>query len=315
MALCASGILNAGAVSAEPPATGVEQVDSKTPPATSRIVEYRVTPRETDPRILRFDEAHLVLFDKTKPPSSNLLLFLPGSGARAASVSAFLGGAAALGYRVVSLSYNDLPAIVAVCPRDPDPACSAKVRQKRIFGDDVTTRIDDTPAEAIVNRLTRLLLKLDHDHPTEAWGEYLVEAAPKWERIAVAGHSQGAGMAAYIAQRKRVARVILFSGPGDYQARERRLAPWIGAGPGATPADCWFGAYHRKENAAELVARAYQALRVPEAHTRVLTLEPERGIGDNPYHLSVVGNGTTPRAADGSPAYSEDWRFLLGPSQ
>src|SRR6266566_5654714 len=41
-------------------------------------------------------------------------------------------------------------------------------------------------------------------------------APPKWGRIVLAGQSQGAGMAAFIAKRQAAARVILFSSPWDF---------------------------------------------------------------------------------------------------
>jgi hypothetical protein len=282
------------------------------PSAVEAFVTYRVTPHDTDPRITRFDSPHHVVFDPSGPASANLLVFMTGSGANVASVSGLLHVAVASGYRAVSLSYNDLPAIVAVCPRDPDPACSADVRQKRIFGDDLTRRIDDSAAESIVNRLVKLLAMLDHDHPADGWGGYLQGGVPKWERIAVGGHSQGAGMAAFIAQRKRVARVILFSSPWDFYGPARQLAPWILRGPGATPSDAWFGAYHTHENTAPLIERAYKALKIPVSQIRLLTAEPSRRTGENPYHLSVVSDFATPHDAEGAPAYADDWRFLLG---
>ncbi len=278
------------------------------------LVTYRVVPHTTDAAIERFNEPHYVVFDRGAAASATLLVFMSGTGGQPAGASDFLRIAAEQGYRVVSLAYNDEPAVVGVCPRDPDPACSEQVRQRRIFGDPVTRRIDDTPAESIVNRLTKLLAALDRDHPSEGWGQYLDAGAPKWDRIAVSGHSQGAGMAAYIAQRKRVARVILFSSPWDFFGRDRRLAPWVLTGPGATPPDAWFGAYHKKENTADLLGESYKALRIPRSHIRVLTLEPARTVGQNPYHLSVLGNNTTPRDKDGTPLYAADWRFLLGSS-
>jgi len=281
--------------------------------AAGTRVAYEVTPRETDSRIGRFNEPHLVLFDKGAASSAPLLVFLPGSGGAGANVSDFLELAVGQGYRAVGLSYNNLPAVVAVCARDPDPACSGKVRHERIFGDDVTRRIDDRPEESIVNRLAKLLSALERDHPSEDWGRYLEDGVPRWERIAIAGHSQGGGMASYIAQRRRVARVISFSSPADHYGSDRQVAPWIADGPGETPADRWFGAYHEKEAGAALLARAYAALQVPKAHVRVLALEPARAIGNDPYHLSVVGNAACPRARDGSAAYADDWRFLLGP--
>jgi pimeloyl-ACP methyl ester carboxylesterase len=280
--------------------------------ATDGLVTYRVTPRETDPAISRFNEPHYIVFDSARAKSADLLVFMTGTGGNPGNVSDFLLIGAAQGYRVIALAYNDVPAVVALCPQEQDPGCSAKVREKRIFGSDVTRLIDDTPAESIVNRLVKLLARLDHDHPLEAWGQYLDGDAPRWDRIAVAGHSQGAGMAAYIAQRKRVARVLLFSSPWDYFGRVRQLAPWVEAGPGATPSERWFAAYHEKENTADLIARAYNALRIPQSHVRVFTLEPARSGGPNPYHVSMVANGATPRDAHGGPAYGDEWRFLLG---
>jgi pimeloyl-ACP methyl ester carboxylesterase len=285
-----------------------------TPPADGHLITYRVTPSETDPAISRFNEPHYIVFDSTRAPSANLLVFMTGTGGNPGSVSTFLTVAAGQGYRTIALAYNDVPAVVALCPPDPDPACSAKVRQKRIFGDNVSRLIDDSPAESIVNRLVKLLVKLDHDHPSAGWSQYLAGDTPKWERIVVAGHSQGAGMAAYIAQRKRVARVVLFSSPWDYYGRNRQLAPWVSAGSGATSSDLWFGAYHEKENTASLIARAYDALKIPAAHVRVFKLEPARFNGPNPYHLSVVGNGATPKDTAGVAAYADEWRVLVGSS-
>jgi hypothetical protein len=171
------------------------------------LSKYRVAPHETDPAVTRFDDPHYVVFDRSAPASADLLVFLSGTGGKPAGVSDFLDLAAGQGYRVISLAYNDAPAVIAVCPQDPDPNCSARVRQKRIFGDNVTDRVDDAPAESIVNRLVKLLVTLDRQHPPEGWGAYLDNGAPRWDRIVVSGHSQGAGMAAFIAQRRKVARM------------------------------------------------------------------------------------------------------------
>lgn len=263
--------------------------------AADGLVVYRVVPHDTDPAITRFDDPHYIVFDPARPASADLLLFMSGTGGRPENLSEFIKVAAEQGYRAVSLAYNNVPAVVAVCPQDPDPGCSAKFRSRRIFGTKDMGGIDDEPAESIVNRFTKLLVSLDRLHPTEGWGAYLDGGKPRWERIAVAGHSQGAGMAAFIAQKVRVARVILFSSPWDFFGKDRRLAPWVLDGPGATPAESWFGAFHEKENTADLLGRAYKALKVPAAHVRVLTLEPARMGGPNPYHVSVVGNMATPR--------------------
>ena len=280
--------------------------------ANDSLVVYLVRPSAIDTSIHRFDEPNLVVFDREVKPSAPLLVFMPGTGGRPQNTSDFARVAAHQGYRVIGLEYDDVPAVAMLCPRNRDPDCSEKVRRKRIFGEDVTSLIDDRPEESVVNRLTTLLVALDRDHPADGWAQYLENGQPNWRRIAVSGLSQGAGMAAYIAQRTRVARAILFSSPWDNYGPRHMLAPWVWRGHGATPSDDWFAAYHARENAAPIIAEAYAALRIPTSHVRVFTLEPAVAQSANPYHPSVVGNGATPRAADGTPAYLEEWRFLVG---
>jgi acetyl esterase/lipase len=279
---------------------------------STELVVYRVAPSDVDPSVRRFNEPHYVVFAATANANAPLLLFLPGTGGRPQSTSVFAQAAARQGYRVIGLEYVDEPAVARLCPRDPDPNCSEKVRRKRIYGDDVTALIDDHPDEVIVSRLTKLLAALARDHPADGWSRYLEDGHPDWTRIAVSGLSQGAGMAAYIAQRTTVARVVLFSSPWDSYGPRRTLAPWMTRGVGATPADRWYAAYHRREATADLIARAYAALGIPPAHVHVFTLEPAAARSGNPYHPSVVANGATPRGPDGTPAYLADWRAMLG---
>ena len=159
-----------------------------------------------------------------------------------------------------------------------------------VFGDDVTDIVDNTQAESIVNRLTKLLVYLDQNHPGEGWASYIQGEKPDWTRIVVSGLSQGAGMSAYIAQREPVARVVLFSSPWDYSIEPRSLAPWIGEAS-VTPPERWFAEYHRRAD-----------------HVRVfdLDLPPDyhRGHSDNPYHGSTAH----------LPAYAPEWRYLFGSS-
>lgn len=275
------------------------------------LTTYRVAPSEIDPAIARYNEPHVVMFDREAGPAARLLLFMPGTGDSPADPDEFLALAATLGYRVVSLSYNNRPPVAAVCPKDPDADCSSKFRRKRLFGEDVMARIDDKPEESIVHRLVTLLAALDKKHPDENWRQYLEGDAPRWDRIAVAGHSQGAGMAAFVAQRKAVARVVLLSGPEDSYGGRGALAPWIRDGHGVTPAALWFAAYHANESRGPQIAMAYQALNVPEPNVRILARDSAERLRNDHYHRSVVLSRETPRNATGGAAYEDDWRFLL----
>jgi predicted esterase len=280
-------------------------------PDAHHVVEC-IKPSETDPAIRRFDTAHYIVFNRHTGPQANLLVFLPGTGGEPPGPVPFLKMAADAGYRVISLAYNDVPAVAVYCPRKPDPACSEEFRRMRIYGDGTSLDpdIDNTRAESIVNRFVKLLQYLDRHEPARGWAGYLANGAPNWSRIALAGQSQGAGMAAFIAKQHAMARVILFSSPWDFvvsTGNERRLASWI-AWPAKTPPDRWFGGYHERENMARLIAQAYADLQIPTDHIRVfrrdLPTNRRPPTGANPYHGQGIRN----------PDYAEQRAIFLGHS-
>jgi predicted esterase len=278
-------------------------------------VVYVVSPTEANPRLKRFVTSNLILFKNDVAKNANLLVFFPPTGGTPANSWPFMEAAAKAGYRVIGLQYDNSISVPQTCGKNPDPTCSDGFRQKRVFGDDATKDIDDLPAEAIVPRLTALLEYLDAHHHDEGWARYLTKDGPKWSRIAVAGHSQGAGMAAYIAKKEKVFRVIVLSGAWDRTEVTKAWAPWV-TSPGATPPNRWYAAYHQKETRADAMKLAYVALKIPPSHVRVMTLDPRPGSGMNPradlYHSSMDSPRLTPVDANGNPAYAADWSFLLG---
>ncbi len=284
-------------------------------PDPSRVI-YAVRPNDADAEVKRYLDRNVIIFKQSTPATAPLLVFMPGTGGNPEHLLRFLDAASNAGYRAIGLMYDDVPAVNVVCPRNPDPECNAHFRQKRIFGDDVTSVIDDTRAESIVNRLTKLLDYLSEHDPSQGWNTYLLpDGSPNWARIAVGGHSQGAGMAAFIAKKELVYRVVLFSSPWDFQGREQ-LSAWLSE-PSATPMDRWYAAYHTHEPMAPLIQRAYAALGIPKSQIRAFDLEPNLNYsasvpGLQIYHVSTVGDFTTPLDSHGNPAYLSDWLFLLG---
>jgi hypothetical protein len=268
-------------------------------------ISYFIKPSETDAAIQSFDEPHYVTFARDVATNAKLAVFLPGTNGKPSNAAVFLGVIADQQYRVIGLEYNDEPAVVQVCPRDPSPKCSGNFREKRIFGTNVNAVVDNTVAESIVNRLAKLLAYLEQHHPDEHWGQYMANGELQWDRIVVTGLSQGAGMAAYVAKKKAVARVVLFSSPWDFYGRSKTLAPWL-ADASATPLNRWFAAFHKRENTADLIAQAYKALKIPTDHIRVfdLDLPANQGSGNNPYHVSTIRQVS----------YTPQWQFLFGAS-
>ena len=276
--------------------------------STERFIVYCVKPSQTDPRITRYDDPHYITFARgTENRDAPLLVFMPGTNGKPPGAVDFLRTAAEQGYRVISLEYNDDTSIAVFCPSRPDiRACSARFREMRLYGQiTVDPSIDNTRPEAIVERLYALLRWLDKIYPHERWSRYFNNEGMIWDRIALSGQSQGAGMAAFIGKKKLVERIILFSSPWDFlpgRSPEKVLAGWL-SWPSVTPPERWFAGYNQRENTAALLQRAYATLQIPPNHIRVFSeilpnARPGRG---NPYHTQGIHN----------PIYKPEWIFFL----
>jgi hypothetical protein len=276
-------------------------------PELENPLVYQIKPSETDPSIRLFDDSHLVVLAPGTRSSAQLVVFMPGSHGRPANAATLLRVIAAQGYRVIGLEYNDVPAVSEVCEHSRSPTCAGDFRRRRVFADNESAPVANPPQESIVNRLVKLLEYLVRTHPSECWAAFLHGDQPSWDRIVVSGLSQGAGMAAYIAKNVRVARVVLFSSPWDVSIDNRRLAPWLSE-PSATPPDRWFAEYHKREQTARLISRAYRLLRIPRDHILVFDQDIPEDLRNrdaaNPFH------GSTIRAS----GYRPQWRLMFGRS-
>jgi hypothetical protein len=263
-----------------------------------------VRPSQANPAVHQFDEENVIVTPPGVRSDAPLALFLPGTHGQPRNAINLMNVVAGQGYRVIGLSYNDVPAAAQVCPRNPNPECFARFREMRTFGRGPAP-VNNSYDESIEARLAALVKYLDREHPADGWSQYLASnGQPQWSRILVSGLSQGAGMAAYIAESHLVYRVVLFSSPWDNIGRDHRPAPWRYQ-PSVTPMDLWWAERHVQENTTELIANAYRALRIPKDHILLfdqgLPKDPEPGE-KNPYHPSTIRN----------PAYEPQWRILYG---
>jgi hypothetical protein len=239
------------------------------------------------------------MYDRTAKPGQ-VLLFLTGTGGKPPGPVDYLRTAVARGYRVVSLSYDDTPAVAQVCygaQLQQDPDCAAHFREERIYGDAAGAPIVTAPQDAILSRFVKLLEYLASTDPQGGWDAYLAEGTPVWSRIALSGQSQGGGMAEFIAQRVAVARVIVFSGGWDHSA-PGEIARWYFAKP-ATSAQRWFATYNRAEPNASVLPQTYAALGIPASQTFALDKPP---VGGELAHVDGIRN----------PAYRDLWITMLG---
>jgi hypothetical protein len=255
----------------------------------------------------KFNDPNMIVRPK-KMPGAPIFLWLPGTSGKPELSQLLMHTVAEQGYRAIGLEYNDVPAVNQVCPQSTDPDCAAKFREMRVWGTgggvpDISNSMD----ESIESRLALLLKELQRRHPKESWEDYLTaDGKPVWSKIAVSGQSQGAGMAAFIAKKVEVPRVILFSSPIDSTRGQRniQLAPWL-LWPSATSPERWYAVRNSREPFNAGLIKSYPALGIPVEHIRVFTLDlPPGADTSNP----MVYHGTNIR----DPRYVPEWRFLFG---
>ena len=292
--------------------------------AIAEVQYHAVSPVATDAAIKESYAPHRVYFDPAAPRRNELLVFLPGTGGRNdGSPRAFSITAAELGYHVIDLSYpNSISA--TVCWRQSDPGCFENFRSEIIEGRDTSPLIAVGRADSIENRLEKLLQRLNGREPERGWGQFLDPAGGvAWGKVALAGQSQGGGHAALIAREHRVARVLLFGAPKDYNPKLRKPAPWYR--PGRTPEDRFFAFAHTRDKQGcdfpqqleiyRAMGMAAKPMSVdgaapPYGNARVLlTSYPGHMISSREAH--VIGISNQLRDASGAPLFKPVWTYML----
>lgn len=282
-----------------------------------------VRPHETDPAIRESDGPHRIFRDDSVPARSQLLVFLPGTGATTSEQDEFGRTAAALGYHVIYLMYpNDVPA--AVCQDDDDEETFENFRREIIQGGDLDPRVAVDRANSIENRLLKAIQWLAAKRADEGWAQFIEGNEPAWAKVALAGHSQGGGHAQLLAKDHAVARVVVLGSPKDYSLRHARPAAWYGGGQ--TPKARMFAFVHQQDTQAISYEQQIENLRAsgldsmadtdglapPYDHAHILTTnQPGQPINSGLAHLGLVFDFMLPRGPDRRPAYRPVWIYML----
>jgi dienelactone hydrolase len=293
-------------------------------PAIGEVQHHTVLPVATDAAIIGSDVQHRVHFDPAAPRRNQLLVFLPGTGGRNdGPPRAFSTTAAELGYHVIDLAYpNSISA--TVCWQYPDPACFENFRLEIIDGSDTSPLIAVGRADSIENRLEKLLQMLNLREPGRGWVQFLDPAGGvAWAKVALAGQSQGGGHAALIAREHRVARVLMFGAPKDYDPKRRKPADWYR--PGLTPVERFFAFVHTRDRQGcdfPQQLEIYRAMGMAAGPVSVDGAEPPYGnarILVTNYHgrrissqeAHVIGISNQLRDASGGPLFKPVWTYML----
>ena len=141
-----------------------------------------------------------------------------------------LSMAAYAGYRTIGLSYDNTSSVSSMCTGSTcGDDCHGKVREEAILGLDRSSLLVVEKGDSILERLYTTLVGLHEEDIADGtnhygWDAYYVPlgGAPElsfnnivWNKIVVAGFSQGAGHAALIAKEILVEGLVVFDGADD----------------------------------------------------------------------------------------------------
>ncbi|MDP8972400.1 MAG: hypothetical protein M3N45_04305 [Actinomycetota bacterium] len=243
-----------------------------------------------------------------------LLVFLPGINYRASQESAFLHTAVAEGYHTIGLAYPNSRGANFYCKNSKGLDCHGGVRREIVFGENSTSLFALPAQNAIVPRLVAELQNLSESPGDAGWGTFLLGDQPAWDRIAVAGHSQGSGNAAILGIDREVARVILLAGPNDLPRGTDAPPRWVTSVGAKTPQDRWFGLTHVMDDEFFIQEQVWDLFGLPGddvvndvpagGHRLITTLKT-----DDP-HLSVVVDDELV-GGTANPKLTPSWKHLL----
>lgn len=303
------------------------------PPPAAASVEREITPTATNPGLTDNLSAHFTINPAPASARNRLFVMLPGTTAIPRFYRLIVRAGATRGYHSVGLTYPNDEAVGTICTGSTRPDCPGEVRREIITGEDRSPLVAISPANSITGRLTSLLTYLHTTYPSEGWGQYLFGGLPNWSAITVAGHSQGAGHAGYIAKLHVLDRAVMFSGPGDTGNGGGSPALWI-LQPNATPAARQYGFTHKAD---ELVPYALVAFNwdqlglgafgapfsvdnsaAPYGDRRQLTTDIAVAVnplspGTAPAHSATVVDALTPLTPSGEPLFLPVWNYMAFP--
>ena len=212
----------------------------------SQLETFYVSPNQTDPDYTIQDSNYIAINASTQ--INKLFLFFGGSFSSPGNYKFICKVAADLGYDAISLCYpNGVP--VYPLGSTADSLVLDKFRQEICFGTPRSIFVSVDTLNSIYTRTLKLVQYLSVTYPSQNWGQYLLTATTlDWSKIAVSGHSQGSGHAAYLAKYFQVERNVMFSGPNDYSSHHNRSAHWLRQA-GATPTSKQFVFLHLQDEA------------------------------------------------------------------
>lgn len=270
-----------------------------------------IAPEETNPGIKTIHSDHLALYNTASPGNHRLLIMIVGTGGFARDNYGFDSVAANMGYHVIGLDYNNT-VITTTCSNSNDSTCFNTFRQEIVFGTDLSPLVSVDSLNSIYFRIKALLAYLSRKQSDQGWSDFIKGDSIQWSKIVVAGHSQGAGHAAYLGKKFPIARVLIFAGPQDYLSHFNTPASWLSQ-MSITPAGNYYAFLHLKDPF-DFKKQLADCMKLMQSNNPDSVLvQPNTPLsGKHKFHLLITDiNTANPHGSMLQPNFSPAWKYLL----
>ena len=255
-----------------------------------------------------------------------LVLLLPGKGYQPTFYDQIMIQAGKLGYHSLALKYvDDAPLDIQMPCGGNGSSCFVDAREEGITGNDVSPFVSINRTNSIEHRLIEAVQYLNDVFPGNGWDKFWTgDSTISWDKIRIIGHDEGAGYAAAIAKRERLARVVLM-GWADWDDNASAVPAWLST-PGITDAANWYGFAHVQDEVAafarqeaswdSLGMKAFgnvvdvDAQAFPFNNSHILSTDVMPNLQNNAYNDAVVVSSFVPQN-NGEPVFLEVWSYLI----
>lgn len=277
----------------------------------AQVQTILISPKQTDPLIRTIHGDHVAYLPAPSRVKNQLMLMIVGTGGLAKDLRPFDSTVASLGYHVISIDYNN-SVITTACSESEDSTCFDTFRQEIMFGTPVNALVDVDSINSIYNRFYKLLIYLAKNNPQQGWKQYADMNQIQWKNIIVAGHSQGAGHAAYLAKHFALARLLIFAGPQDYMNQYASPAAWLSGKKATDPSR--YTAFLHTSDPFNYTKQLHNCMTLMgKANRDTLLVKPGKPVKSSSRILVTDFATNDPHGSMFNLRFQKVWKYMLQP--
>lgn len=250
-----------------------------------------------------------------------LFIFIPGTTASPDGYLKTVQSAASNGYYSFGVAYSDALPIEFYTGLFPNDKTTENILEEYLTGNNTSPNVDIGKPNGFENRITKMILWLNANYPAENWKQFLTaDNQIIWEKLSVAGHSQGSDHAMYMSKKRNLFRAGFIGGPGSFKLNNGKYPSFI-TNPGITPVENIYGLNHTKDLIRQWkdVQKVWQALGVPGTPNSIDDKNTggshrlTTSLPTNDAHSYPVSDYVTPVDNNGKPLYAPVWAYMNYP--